>query len=96
MGHHRGPGVPELAMQTKTSVVEACVPTVLVAVCLLCGCASEQPTTRPSSTYDRAEDALRNPFGYSPGMKKPDISGGGIGDFDREGFEKDLKDAINP
>lgn len=66
------------------------------SLCALAGCMSTQPTTRPSSAYQRAEDALRDPFGYSPQIKKSDVSGGGIGEFDREGFGKDIKDVIDP
>ncbi|HEV2295394.1 MAG TPA: hypothetical protein VGR35_16205 [Tepidisphaeraceae bacterium] len=61
------------------------------------GCASEkkQPTTRPSSVSQRQDDALRDPFGYKPDMSR-DVSGGGIGDLDRDGLKKDLNNVLNP
>lgn len=67
------------------------------AFILLMGCAEQKgPTTRPESTYERQDRAMRDPFGYSTETGKADISGGGIGDFDREGFNRDLKNVFDP
>ena len=70
----------------------------LAAGAFLGGCASSQaPTTRPATAYERSEKALKDPFGYSPDVQRPeDITGGGIGDFDRKGFDRDANSFINP
>jgi len=61
------------------------------------GCAqSTGPTTRPDSVHERQEQAMRDPFGYSSDTGKADISGGGLSDFDREGFNRDLKNVLDP
>ena len=66
----------------------------------LAGCqhntATTQPTTRPSSARDRQDEAMKDPFGYSANPENTDISGGGLTDFDRGGFKKDLKNVLDP
>lgn len=56
------------------------------------GCTSD-PT---SGDMARQDQAMKDPFGYSPDMNRTDISGGGVGHFDQNGFGKDLNDVINP
>ena len=72
----------------------------LIILVILAGCtqhaATTQPTTRPGSVHDRQEQAMRDPFGYSAETGKADISGGGLSDFDREGFNRDLKNVLDP
>ena len=77
---------------------------------LLFGCAKDGgPTTQPSSSYERGEQALKDPFGYSPGFGKSDTGGSrresgggtgrnrkGIGEWDGEGLRKDLEHVFNP
>ena len=55
-----------------------------------------RPTTRPLSANDRQDAAMRDPFGYSPNPGRTDVSGGGLTDFDRDGFNRDLKNALDP
>ena len=55
-----------------------------------------QPTTRPMTTRERQDAAMRDPFGYSPNAGNTDISGGGLSEFDRDGFRKDLKNVLDP
>jgi hypothetical protein len=63
---------------------------------VLCGCMSDkQPTTR-SSVGDRQQQALNDPFGYSPDMGSPDISGGKINEYDGKAMKKDLDHVLNP
>ena len=63
----------------------------------MAGCASDKPADNKSTdVYGRQEAALKDPFHYSPDMGKTDISGGGIGDFDKDGMRKDLNDVFNP
>ena len=65
------------------------------------GCAQQsgQPTTRPSGTYDRQEQAIKDPFGYTPDVRNSDTTrtgSSGIGEWDREGLKKDLDHVFNP
>jgi hypothetical protein len=70
----------------------------LVLVGFVAGCADDgAPTTRPASAYERSENALNDPFGYSPNVGKPDDITGGPGEgFDRKAFNKDADDVLNP
>ena len=55
------------------------------------------PTTQSSSSmYDRQQQAMKRPLEYSPFQENPDVSGGGIGDFDAKSFAKELHDFFNP
>ena len=67
-----------------------------IAALTLIGCAPQSPTTQPASLYDRQEQALRDPFGYSPDLTKSDMKVSGNGEFDREGFNRDLNHVLNP
>jgi hypothetical protein len=62
------------------------------------GCASDnkKPTTQPTSMSQRQDDALRDPFGYKPDMRREDVSGGDIGHLDRDALKKDLNNVFNP
>jgi hypothetical protein len=64
----------------------------------LVGCAEDgAPTTRPATAYERSENALKDPFGYSPDVGKPDdITAGSGAQFDRKAFDKDANDVLNP
>ena len=65
---------------------------------LVIGCAEESgPTTRRATAYERSENALKDPFGYSPHVGSPDdITAGSGAQFDRKAFEKDADDVLNP
>jgi hypothetical protein len=77
-----------------------CAASVLVASSLLIGCqqnsATTQPTTKPANMRARQDQAMKDPFGYSANPESTDISGGGLTDFDRQGFNRDLKNALDP
>ena len=60
------------------------------------GAADEKPTTRPAKLADRTDDALRDPFGYSPSFDRTDISGGDLDHMDGKGLRKDLDHVFNP
>ncbi len=62
---------------------------------ILAGCSSG-PTTRPSSVSQRADEAIRDPFGYKPASVDRDVSGGDLGHFDKDAMRKDLNDVLNP
>jgi hypothetical protein len=61
-----------------------------------CGCAQDSSTTPSSSMYDRQQQALRDPFGYNPNLKKSDMSVSGNGEFDKQGLQRDVNDVLNP
>ena len=68
-------------------------------ICLLAGCSQQGqqgPTSRPSTVRDRQDKALKDPFGYSPGVDSTDISGGDVSGFDKDGFRKDMKNVFDP
>jgi hypothetical protein len=60
---------------------------------LLCGTSC---SSKPSSSDQQSEKALRDPMGYSPKIEKTDVSGGGWLDYDKEGMRKDLKNVLDP
>jgi hypothetical protein len=61
----------------------------------MAGCTYESSsTTKPSSWTQQAID---DPYNFNnPKMEKPNISGGDIGNFDKEGFKKDWDHVFNP
>jgi hypothetical protein len=58
------------------------------------GCADDAKET-PSNMRSRQDEALRDPFNYSP-TDRSDISGGGITDFKSDAFKKDVKSVFSP
>ena len=68
----------------------------VILMVVLAGCMSDkQPTTR-SSTRQRQEEALKDPFGYSPDMGSTDVSGGKINQYDKKAMKKDVDHVLNP
>lgn len=64
---------------------------ILVACLFACGCSSEpRPHPRDKATQD--------PMTYNPmgDQEKYDVSGGGMLEFDRDAFRKDLNSALSP
>lgn len=66
---------------------------------LVLGCADTKgPTTRELTAHEKQDQAMRDPFGYGPKPNGtsdiPHVSEGGIGDFDRQGFDRDLKKVL--
>ena len=67
-----------------------------MAAIMLPACASDSGK-KSSGMYDRQEQALHDPFSYSPSVPKPDdISGGGVGGMDQKGLQRDVDHVINP
>jgi hypothetical protein len=83
---------------TSPMSLRFCILSPLVCI-LFTGCAQHattQPTTRPANIRDRQDRAMRDPFNYSPDADKTDISGGGLTDFDKNAFNRDLKHVLDP
>jgi hypothetical protein len=58
------------------------------------GCESDQ---KPSTMRQRQDAALNDPFNYSPyDSDRTDISGGGLLDFKRDAFRKDVNSVLGP
>lgn len=57
------------------------------------GCADSPKTVASTKP---ARSILDDPMGYKPSFEKPNISGGGIFDYDKKAMEKDLKSVFDP
>ena len=73
----------------------------LMAFCLMltvAGCAGKNngPTTRPLTSAERSDKALKDPFGYSPDWGDADTARSGTADLDRKGLRRDLGHVIMP
>lgn len=69
--------------------------TVLAGSILLYGCTDNSAKREPTA-QERQEQLLNDPFGYKAREEKYDISGGGLTDFDKDAFKKDLDNVLNP
>ena len=74
------------------------IPASAIAASLLAGCSSgtNGPATQPSTISQRQDQALKDPFGYNPDLKKSDMTVGGNGPFDKEGLKRDTDFVLNP
>lgn len=71
----------------------ACVAMLALVTVLAFGCA-DTPSTATSQPGDAL---LRDPMNYRPSSDDfPDVSGGGLGHFDKKGFNRDLNNVLNP
>ena len=90
-----------MAAYTSKSIVQR-ARSVAIGLCLtglvsfVSGCTNQGPTTQPASMAERQDQALQNPFGYTPDMKQTDLTVGGHGDFDKEGLKHDQDILFNP
>ena len=71
-------------------------PSVFICGAILLGGCASQPAQKGNGIADRQDQALKDPMHYSPDMKNTDISGGGVGDFDKEGLRRDMDHVMNP
>jgi len=75
------------------SAAVSCV--VLALVWIEPGCTvNDGPTTR-NAMAEHQDEAIKDPMGYHV-MEDHDISGGGISDFNKKGFDQDVHDFFNP
>lgn len=70
----------------------------LLAGVLACGC---QVDPDEKTAAQRQNDAIADPFGFGPSIERDPnerspISGGGISEFDSEGFKRDMKTVFDP
>lgn len=48
------------------------------------------------AAVERQDKALKDPFGYSPDLKKSDMTVTGNGSFDKEALKRDVDHVVNP
>ncbi len=77
---------------SRRGPLAACLLGVCALLALALGCADNNraPTSQPGDAL------LRDPMGYKPTFDEPNISGGGIGHFDKKAFKKDWDSVLNP
>lgn len=73
-----------------SSCLRASVPACLLV--LLCSCAGDKPET----VRDRQDRLLADPFNTKLDQKPRDISGGTLGELNRDEMRKDLNSVLNP
>ena len=56
-------------------------------------CTENKPATQPASW---SQQAINDPFNYSPHMDRTDISGGGLTDYDNKAMKRDINEVLNP
>lgn len=68
-----------------------------MAAMVTVGCASDAhgPTTRPMTTSERQDAALRDPFNYSPDFDQTD-SNSDWDKYDSQGMKRDIDHVLNP
>lgn len=91
----------EFVLWTKRAIGRGLGPIALLACILAVGCADTKgPTSRPMSFTEKQDEALKDPFGYGPkagsGSDFPSVTGGGMGDFDKKSFNRDVDRVVNP
>lgn len=66
---------------------------ILLMAVMAGGCTfeSSKPTTRPSLAEQAAQDPM-----FTPRWEKPNISGGGVNNFDKDAFKRDWDHVWNP
>jgi hypothetical protein len=75
----------------RQAILAALLP---AACCIMAACTTNSSTTMATS---RPGDGLeQDPLGYKPQIDELNISGGGLGNFDKNAFNKDLHDVFDP
>lgn len=71
-------------------------PIAIVGCILSLGCADTKgPTSRPATFRERQDAALNDPFEYHPDVPGAG-KGSGLTEFDKDGFNQDMKRVFNP
>jgi hypothetical protein len=89
----------ELGRRAAKRLSIASSPCRLVALSLLLGgCADNQgqPGAQRQTADSKQESVLKDPMGYGGSTEKVDITGGGISNFDKKSFNKDVDTVFNP
>ena len=68
----------------------------VVLLAMVAGGCQEQEKTGPSMRQ-KQDAALADPWNYSPhDADRTDISGGGLGEFKKDAFKRDMDSVFNP
>lgn len=68
---------------------------ILVALAVVSG--GCEPSAESAGMRKRQDRALKDPFNYSPyDDDRTDISGGGLTDFKKDDFKKDVNSVLSP
>jgi hypothetical protein len=73
---------------TKRVAPAVVLGSLLIGSALYCSGCSSAPESDPTTR------ALDDPMGYKPSMDDQKVSSGGIGDFDKKGFDQDVNDVF--
>jgi len=65
----------------------------VVLTTLAIGCVDDD---KSPSMRQRQDAAMKDPWNYSPFEDRTDISGGGVGEFNKDAFRKDVDSAVSP
>lgn len=65
------------------------------AVIAMAGCDASDSKGKPSMNQ-RQDQAIADPMNYKVDFSDKDANRNGISDFDRDGFNRDLKSVFNP
>jgi hypothetical protein len=83
-----------ISTATSRLVILSALCLVPAALCLT-GCQETTASTQQTLS-DKENQALKDPMDYNVGWTDPDISGGGLSDFHKDTFNKNLNDVLNP
>jgi hypothetical protein len=68
----------------------------LVSLAIACAAGCATKGEKKPTAHQRQEEAMRDPFRYKPDWSGTDVSGGDLGEIDREGLKRDLKNVLDP
>jgi hypothetical protein len=69
----------------------------ILMLVVVSGCESDSKEPHAKSLRERQDDALKDPMNYSPQVEdRSDISGGGMTDFKKDAFKRDMKSVFDP
>gem|GEM_PF-2162890 len=68
----------------------------LCSILFFAGCADKHAKPDRLTAEQRQQQLLNDPFGYKGETTKADITGGGIGHFDKDAFKKDVDHVLSP
>jgi hypothetical protein len=91
------PGVPMIRTDAKICRAPALILVPLLALApalALSGCSSATTGSRSDSDSARQDQALSDPMNYQ--LTPPTVSNHDSTSFDRQGFNRDMNDVINP
>ncbi len=69
----------------------------IAVLAAVAGCSdNDNDNNSPRSMRERQDQALRDPFNYSPGVKEATSGSDGTLDFDHRAFKRDVHNVLDP